>query len=150
VFIGSGTTLADVRRVYNEFLDAAYQNSTALNNDAKAYSSQASAIDKTLSDKTTGMSSVLSAFFAAVQTSAANPSDVSARQVLLTSAQTFPGCFAASCRNRSSQAYRFAARRWRRFPGTGCYPWLADRQNDGQLPELRCRWRNHTFIRSEP
>ena len=65
VYIGSGTTLADVRRVYNEFLDAAYQNSTALNNDAKAYSSQASAIDKTLSDKTTGMSSVLSAFFAA-------------------------------------------------------------------------------------
>ena len=44
VYIGSGNTLADVRRVYNEFLDAAYQNSTALNNDAKAYSSQASAI----------------------------------------------------------------------------------------------------------
>ncbi|AZF22605.1 flagellar hook-associated protein FlgK [Pseudomonas sp. R3-52-08] len=93
VYIGSGTTLADVRRVYNEFLDAAYQNSTALNNDAKAYSSQASAIDKTLSDKTTGMSSVLSAFFAAVQTSAANPSDVSARQVLLTSAQTLSNRF---------------------------------------------------------
>ncbi len=95
VYIGSGTTLADVRRVYNEFLDAAYQNSTALNNDAKAYSSQASAIDKTLSDKTTGMSSVLSAFFAAVQTSAANPSDVSARQVLLTSAQTLSNRFNA-------------------------------------------------------
>lgn len=93
VFIGTGTTLADVRRVYNEFLDQAYQNSTALNNDAKAYSSQASAIDKTLSDKTTGMSSVLSAFFAAVQTSAANPSDVSARQVLLTSAQTLSNRF---------------------------------------------------------
>lgn len=93
IYIGSGTTLADVRRVYNEFLDAAYQNSTALNNDAKAYSSQASAIDKTLSDKTTGMSSVLSAFFAAVQTSAANPADVSARQVLLTSAQTLSNRF---------------------------------------------------------
>lgn len=37
VYIGSGTTLADVRRVYNEYLDTAYQNSTALNNDAKAY-----------------------------------------------------------------------------------------------------------------
>ncbi|MBD8097814.1 flagellar hook-associated protein FlgK [Pseudomonas fluorescens] len=93
VYIGSGTTLADVRRVYNEFLDAAYQNSTALSNDAKAYASQASAIDKTLSDKTTGMSSVLSGFFAAVQTAAANPSDVSARQVLLTSAQTLSNRF---------------------------------------------------------
>ncbi|KAA6182859.1 flagellar hook-associated protein FlgK [Pseudomonas veronii] len=95
VYIGSGTTLADVRRVYNEFLDAAYQNSTALNNDAKAYSSQASAIDKTLSDKTTGMSSVLGAFFSAVQTAASNPSDVSARQVLLTSAQTLSNRFNA-------------------------------------------------------
>ncbi|CAD0266539.1 flagellar hook-associated protein FlgK [Pseudomonas veronii] len=93
VFIGSGTTLADVRRVYNEFLDAAYQNSTSLNSDAKAYADQVSAVDKTLSDKTTGMSSVLSAFFSAVQTAAANPSDTSARQVLLTSAQTLSNRF---------------------------------------------------------
>lgn len=62
VFIGSGTTLADVRRVYNQYLDTAYQNSTSLNSDANAYLGQASAIDKTLSDKTTGMSAVLSAF----------------------------------------------------------------------------------------
>jgi len=93
VFIGTGTTLADVRRVYNEFLDTAYQNSTALNSDAAAYLDQVSAVDKTLSDKTTGMSSVLSAFFAAVQTSSANPSDTSARQILLTSAQTLSNRF---------------------------------------------------------
>ncbi|MGY2045004.1 flagellar hook-associated protein FlgK [Pseudomonas pergaminensis] len=93
VFIGSGTTLADVRRVYNEYLDTAYQNSTALNSDAKAYLDQVSAVDKTLSDKTTGMSSVLSAFFAAVQTASANPSDTSARQILLTSAQTLSNRF---------------------------------------------------------
>ena len=93
VFIGTGTTLADVRRVYNEFLDTAYQNSTALNSDAAAYLDQVSAVDKTLSDKTTGMSAVLSAFFAAVQTSSANPSDTSARQILLTSAQTLSNRF---------------------------------------------------------
>jgi len=93
LYIGSGTTLADVRRVYNEFLDTAYQNSTSLNSDAKAYAGQVGAIDKTLSDKTTGMSSVLSAFFAAVQTAAGNPSDTSARQVLLTSAQTLSNRF---------------------------------------------------------
>jgi flagellar hook-associated protein 1 FlgK len=93
VFIGSGTTLADVRRVYNQFLDTAYQNSTALNSDAKAYLDQVSAVDKTLSDKTTGMSAVLSSFFAAVQTASANPSDVSARQVLITNAQTLTNRF---------------------------------------------------------
>ncbi|MGF6098349.1 flagellar hook-associated protein FlgK [Pseudomonas sp. 18175] len=93
VFIGSGTTLADVRRVYNEYLDTAYQNSTSLNSDAAAYLDQVSAVDKTLSDKTTGMSSVLSAFFAAVQTSSADPSNTSSRQILLTSAQTLSNRF---------------------------------------------------------
>ena len=41
VFIGTGTTLADVRRVYNQFLTTAYQNSTALDSDANAYLDQA-------------------------------------------------------------------------------------------------------------
>ncbi|WP_455926934.1 flagellar hook-associated protein FlgK [Pseudomonas capeferrum] len=95
VFIGTGTTLADVRRVYNDYLNTAYQNSTALNSDANAYLGQASAIDKTLSDKSTGMSAVLSAFFASVQTAAATPSDVSARQLLVTSAQTLSNRFNA-------------------------------------------------------
>ncbi|TFF13285.1 flagellar hook-associated protein FlgK [Pseudomonas sp. BCA14] len=93
VFIGSGTTLADVRRIYNDFLGAAYQSSTALNSDAAAYAGQAAAIDKTLSDKTTGMSAALSAFFASLQTAAATPSDVSARQLLVTSAQTLSNRF---------------------------------------------------------
>jgi flagellar hook-associated protein 1 FlgK len=93
VFIGTGTTLADVRRVYNQFLTSAYQNSTALDSDANAYLDQASAIDKTMSDSNTGMSSVLSAFFAAAQTASATPSDVSARQLLLTSAQTLSNRF---------------------------------------------------------
>ncbi len=93
VFIGTGTTLADVRRVYNEYLDTAYQNSTALNNDAKAYLDQVSAVDKVLSDKTTGLSSVLSSFFATLQTAASNPSDLSARQLLVTNAQTLSSRF---------------------------------------------------------
>ena len=95
VYIGSGTTLADVRRIYNDFLGAAYQSSTSLNSDATAYAGQAAAIDKTMSDKSTGMSAVLSAFFASLQTAAATPSDVSARQLLVTSAQTLSNRFNA-------------------------------------------------------
>ncbi|WP_460134891.1 flagellar hook-associated protein FlgK [Pseudomonas sp. S1_E04] len=103
VYIGSGTTLADVRRVYNEFLDTAYQNSTSLNADAKAYLDQVGAVDKTLSDKTTGMSAVLSSFFAAVQTASGNPSDVTARQVLITNAQTLSNRFNAISSQLSQQ-----------------------------------------------
>lgn len=93
VFIGSGTTLADVRRVYNEYLDAAYQNSTALSSDANTYLGQVSAIDKVLSDKTTGMSSALSSFFATLQTASSNPNDLSARQLLVSNAQTLSNRF---------------------------------------------------------
>lgn len=93
VFIGSGTTLADVRRVYNEYLDTAYQNSTALNNDAKAYQDQIGAVDKVLSDKSTGLSSVLSSFFATLQTASSNPNDLSARQLLVSNAQTLSNRF---------------------------------------------------------
>ena len=84
-----------MRRVYNEYLDTAYQNSTALNNDAKAYLDQVGAVDKVLSDKTTGLSSVLSSFFATLQTAASNPSDLSARQLLVTNAQTLSSRFNA-------------------------------------------------------
>jgi len=103
VYIGTGTTLADVRRVYNDYLNTAYQNSTALNSDANAYLGQASAIDKTLSDKSTGISSVLSSFFASAQTAAATPSDVSARQLLVTSAQTLSNRFNSIASQLSQQ-----------------------------------------------
>ncbi len=93
VFIGSGTTLADVRRVYNEFLDAAYQNSTSLSADATAYQGQIGSVDKLLSDRTTGMSAVLSTFFATLQTASSNPNDLSARQLLVTNAQTLSNRF---------------------------------------------------------
>lgn len=95
VFIGSGTTLADVRRVYNEFLDTQLQNSTALSSDAKAYLDQIGSIDKMLSDKSTGIGTALNSFFSAMQTSSANPNDMSARQLLLTSAQTLSNRFNA-------------------------------------------------------
>ncbi|QLG91958.1 flagellar hook-associated protein FlgK [Pseudomonas yamanorum] len=93
VFIGTGTTLADVRRVYNQFLDTQLQTTTSLNSDAKAYLDQIGSVDKLLSDKTTGVGAALSSFFAALQTSSANPSDNSARQLVLTIGQTLANRF---------------------------------------------------------
>lgn len=93
VFIGSGTTLADVRRIYNSYLDSQLQTTTALSGDAKAYLEQIGTVDKLLSDKTTGITTALSSFFAALQTSAATPDNVSSRQLLLTSAETLSNRF---------------------------------------------------------
>ncbi|MFO2464820.1 flagellar hook-associated protein FlgK [Pseudomonas sp. 15FMM2] len=93
VFVGTGTTLADVRRVYNQYLDTQLQTTTSLNSDAKAYLDQIGSVDKLLSDKSTGVSAALNSFFAALQTSSANPSDNSARQLVLTIGQTLANRF---------------------------------------------------------
>ncbi len=95
VFIGTGTTLADVRRVYNAYIDAQLQTTTSLNGDAQAYLDQIGAVDKLLSDKNTGVSAVLGSFFASLQTAAGAPGDMSARQLLLTNAQTLSNRFNA-------------------------------------------------------
>jgi flagellar hook-associated protein 1 FlgK len=95
VFIGTGTTLADVRRVYNSYLDAQLQTSTSLNSDAQAYLGQATQVDKLLSDSGTGVTKSLQAFFSSLQTLAGNSNDNAARQALLTNAQGLSSRFNA-------------------------------------------------------
>lgn len=92
-YLGTGTTISDVRRIYSSYMDTQLQTSTALSADAGAYSTQINSIDKLLSDGSTGISAVLSSFFSAVQTASANPSDTASRQLLLTQAQTLSNRF---------------------------------------------------------
>ena len=87
VFIGTGTTLSDVRRVYNSYLDAQLQTTTSLNSDAQAYLGQATQVDKLLSDSGTGITKTLQSFFASLQTLSGSANDTAARQALLTNAQ---------------------------------------------------------------
>ncbi|MCY4124097.1 MAG: flagellar hook-associated protein FlgK, partial [Pseudomonas sp.] len=94
-FLGSGTTLADVRRIYSAYLDNQLQTATSLQADSTAFQDQITGIDKLLADRDTGISSVLTAFFSALQTAAAKPGDVASRQLLLTQAQTLSNRFNA-------------------------------------------------------
>lgn len=102
-FVGTGTTLSDVRRIYNAYLDNQLQTSTSLNTDAAAFQDQITGIDKLLAESDTGISSVLTAFFSALQTAAAKPSDVASRQLLLTQAQTLSNRFNAISSQMSKQ-----------------------------------------------
>ena len=92
-FIGTGTTLSDVRRIYNSFLDTQLQTSTSLNSDAQAYLGQASKLDKILSDSSTGVSTVLSNFFSSLQTLSKDPTQSAARQDFLTKASALSAQF---------------------------------------------------------
>ncbi|WP_280042216.1 flagellar hook-associated protein FlgK [Pseudomonas sp. Hg5Tf] len=88
VFIGTGTTLSDVRRVYNSYLESQLRTTTSLNSDAAAYLNQVAPLDSMLSDADTGITGALKSFFTAMQSAAAKPNEDASRQLLLTSAQS--------------------------------------------------------------
>jgi flagellar hook-associated protein 1 FlgK len=102
-YIGSGTTISDVRRVYNSYMDAQLQTTTALATDATAYSNNVSSLDKLMSDSSTGISATLTSFFASLQTAAGSPNDTASRQLLLTSAQTLSNRFNAISTQMNAQ-----------------------------------------------
>ncbi|MHC8321686.1 flagellar hook-associated protein FlgK [Pseudomonas sp. GB2N2] len=93
VFIGTGTTLADVRRVYNSYLDAQLQTTTSLNSDSAAYLGQVTPLDTLLSDTGTGLNGALTKFFASVQNVNAKPGDDASRQLLLSDTQALSNRF---------------------------------------------------------
>lgn len=86
-YIGSGTSLTDIRRNYNEFLTTQLRSSTALNSDVKAYKSQIDQLDGLLAGTTTGVTPSLQAFFSAMQTAAEDPANIPARQLVLAEAE---------------------------------------------------------------
>jgi flagellar hook-associated protein 1 FlgK len=86
-YIGSGTTLTDIRRTYNEFLTAEVRNTTALNSDVQAYKSQIDQLDALLAGSTTGLTPALQKFFKSVQTAAEDPANIPARQLVLSEGQ---------------------------------------------------------------
>ncbi len=86
-YIGSGTTLVDVRRIYNEFLNIQVRSSMALNSDSQSYLSQINQLDSLLAGSTTGVNPGLQKVFAALQTAAEDPANIPARQLALSEAE---------------------------------------------------------------
>jgi len=93
VFMGTGTTLADVRRVYNSFLDAQLQTATSLNSDSTTYLNQVTPLNNLLSDSNTGITSALANFFSALQSAANKPTEDASRQLLLSNADALANRF---------------------------------------------------------
>lgn len=102
-YIGSGTTLTDIRRSYNEFLTTQVRSSTALNSDVNAYKSQIDQLDGLLAGTTTGVTPSLQAFFSATQTAAEDPANIPARQLVLAEAEGLSRRFNGIYENINSQ-----------------------------------------------
>lgn len=86
-YIGSGSTVQDVRRLASDFLTGQLRSATSQNAEVSTFTSQLEQLDLLLSDSTTGVSPALQSFFAALQTAAQNPSASEGREALLAQAE---------------------------------------------------------------
>lgn len=92
-FIGKGTNVVAVKRVYNEFLQNQVQSSQTSKGMLDNYYGQIKLIDNMLSDPTVGVSPALQDFFTGVQTLSSDPNSAAARQSMLSGAETLAARF---------------------------------------------------------
>jgi len=92
-FVGTGTEVAQIKRVYDDFLNrqllGAQTNQAAL----ETYGNQIGQIDNLLADTTVGLSPALQDFFNSVQNANSNPQSTATRQAMLSSAQSLAARF---------------------------------------------------------
>lgn len=92
-FVGQGTHVQTVRRIYDEFLGRQVMSAEAGAAEMESYRAQISQIDNMLADPDAGLSPALAGFFKGVQDVAANPTSIAARQSMLSAAQTLTARF---------------------------------------------------------
>lgn len=85
-YLGTGTSLVDVRRTYSEFLTGQVRSTTSLSSSASTYQGQVEQLDALLSGSTTSLAPSLQSFFGAMQTAADDPANLPARQQVLSEA----------------------------------------------------------------
>lgn len=85
-YIGTGTQVVTVRRMFSEFLNLEMLNAGTQSAELDTYYAQMRQIDNLLADPTAGLSPALQDFFSAVQDVAAFPNVSSSRQALIAAA----------------------------------------------------------------
>lgn len=92
-FLGQGTNVQTVRRVYSDFLEREVRIAETNVSELKAYGDQVAQIDRLLADPSAGLSPALQGFFTAADEAAAHPSSIPARQAMLSAAQALTSRF---------------------------------------------------------
>jgi flagellar hook-associated protein 1 FlgK len=94
-FIGSGTTVADIKRYTDSFLNGQVNSAQTSKSSLDTYYTQITQIDNLLADTTSGLSPALQDFFASVQNLSGTTGSDASRQALLSSASTLSTRFQA-------------------------------------------------------
>ena len=92
-FLGQGTEISTVKRVYSEFLGSQLRSAQTTKSALDSYSTEIKQIDNMLADPASGLSPALQQFFGGMQELATNPASMPARQVALASADSLAARF---------------------------------------------------------
>jgi len=92
-FMGQGTEIATVKRIYSEFLGSQVRSAQTTKSGLDSHYAQIKQIDNMLADSASGLSPALQGFFSGIQEMSANPSSIPARQAALSSAETLAARF---------------------------------------------------------
>lgn len=92
-FFGTGTGITGVKRAYSELLETQVLNADSRRAEYAAYNRFVSQVDNVLADADTGLTPALNQFFGALQSVSSNPTNVAARQALISSGETLVARF---------------------------------------------------------
>jgi flagellar hook-associated protein 1 FlgK len=92
-FVGSGTEVAQVTRIYDNFLASQVRSAQSSTSSLNAYAAQIVQVDNMLADSAAGLSPALQDFFKGVQDVSANPALAASRQALLSSGESLAARF---------------------------------------------------------
>jgi flagellar hook-associated protein 1 FlgK len=95
-FVGQGTTVDTIRRLFNEFLTRQVANGESQTAALEAFDAQIEQINNLLADPNVGLTPSMQEFFGNVHDVADDPSTLVPRQVMIGSAQGWPGAFTYS------------------------------------------------------
>jgi flagellar hook-associated protein 1 FlgK len=92
-YVGKGTEVTGVRRVYSEFLGNQVVSTQTAKGQLDSYYSQIQQVNNMLADSKSGLSPALQDFFSSIAATTSDPSSAAARQSMLSSANTLAGRF---------------------------------------------------------
>ncbi len=92
-YIGAGSSVTNVSRVYDSFLNGQVVKNTSLANQLEISWGYSAQMDNLLADPQAGLTPALQDFFSAAQGVANDPTSIPARQVMLTSAESLANRF---------------------------------------------------------
>lgn len=103
-YVGQGAHVATISRMYDSFLSSQVNRAQTTSSELESYYTQIKQIDNMLADANSGVSPALQSFFTGIQAVAANPSQLPARQALVSSAQALVARY-QGLEDRISQMY---------------------------------------------